>query len=366
MARTTALCIFSNLLGNVSMTRLLVNALNHVPDLDPAYLIVEPEDYRRYPAPWWARLSDPWQAQFLARRKAAAELKKQYDFLWVYGWEMAVGFRNLARRVPAAVTLDTVPLTMDRQLRQRGLGGWKRTAAHQIHHRALRAAAPAYRVWLPMTSDCAQSLQEDYGVQPGRCRVTLNPQDVDWWTPPPRRLAPPWRLLFVGNDFQRKGGDRLMRLCSHHFSGGCTWTIVSNDPSFADRRLPPGVRWVRGATREQVRQCYWESHLFVFPTMQDFAPQVLAEAASAGLPVLATNLGGIGNLVRHGATGWLLPQGASDEQWAEALRNMLSDPQRLRRMSLQARQFAEDWLDVRRFERLVAEVVALLREPMQP
>src|SRR5579885_3346020 len=136
---------------------------------------------------------------------------------------------KLARRVPAAVTLDTVPLTMDRQRRQRGLGGWKRTAAHQIHHRALRAAAPAYRVWLPMTSDCAQSLQEDYGVQPGRCRVTLNPQDVDWWTPPPRRLAPPWRLLFVGNDFQRKGGDRLMRLCSHHFSGGCTWTIVSND-----------------------------------------------------------------------------------------------------------------------------------------
>ncbi len=137
------------------------------------------------------------------------------DILWVHGWENAVAFRDLARRMPAAVWLDAVPATMDRQLRLRGANPWKRAVAHQIHHRAFRAAAADFDCWLPMASEGARSLERDYGVDPERCFVTLSPQNIEWWAPPPRSFAPPWRALFVGNDFERKGGE---------FCSGCTRT----------------------------------------------------------------------------------------------------------------------------------------------
>jgi len=361
MANIKALCIFTSLRGNSSMTQTLIGALDRLPGVDATHVILNPEDYVNCPAPWWARLTDPWQAEFIARQKTRAERQKHFDILWVFGWENVVAFQDLAKRMPAAVTLDSVPATLDRQLRFRGVGSWKRSVAHQIHHRAFRAAAARFECWLPMASDCAASLAHDYGVDPGRCVVTLTPQDIDWWAPPSRNFAPPWRALFVGNDFERKGGEFLLRLYAGHLANTCALTIVSNDPALAGRKLPPGVQWIRGATKDQVRDAYWSSDIFLLPTRQDFAPQVVAEASAAGLPSFATDLGGIPDLIQSGESGFTLPREASLEQWAERIRSLLAEPEALRQMSGRARRFAEESLSLERFDRLVSNVVDRLQ-----
>ena len=361
MAGTKALCIFTSFLGNASMTRTLVRALDRLPGLDPTYVILTGDDYAKYPAPWWARLTNPWQVEFIARKKTQAERERQFDILWVLGWENVVAFRDLARRMPAAVTLDSVPATMDRQIRLRGGGSWRRVVAHQIHHRAFRAAACNFDCWLPWTSECAASLQHDYGVDPARCLVTLLPQDIDWWAAPSRSFVPPWRALFVGNDFERKGGEFLLRLYSGHLAAACTLTIVSNDPALARRQLPPGVQWIRGATKDQVREAYWNSHIFLLPTRQDYGPMVVAEASAAGVPSFATNVGGVPDLIQDGESGYILPREASLEQWAERIHGLLADPEALRRMSDRARRFAEEFLGLDRFGLLVSNVVDRLR-----
>jgi len=350
MADTKALCIFTSILGNASMARILRSALDRLPGLDPTYAILNVEDYANYPAPWWARLTSPWQAELIMRQKTRAERRRQFDILWVHGWENAVAFRDLARRMPAAVVLDSVPATMDRQLRLRGASPWKRTVAHRIHHRSFRAATAEYNCWLPMGSDCARSLEQDYGVDPGRCSVTLVPQDIGWWASPPRSFAPPWRALFVGNDFERKGGGFLLRLYAGHLANACTLTIVSNDPALARCTLPPGVQWIRGATKDQVRDAYWNSHIFLLPTLQDFAPQVIGEAAAAGLPSFSTDVGEIPDLIQSGETGFVLPREASTEQWADRILSLLAEPEALRRMSGRARIFAEEFLGLERFD----------------
>ncbi len=361
MANTKALCIFTSLLGNASMTRTLMKALGRMPGLDPTFVIVNVDDYGNYPAPWWARLTNPWQAEFIARQKTQAERQKPFDILWVHGWESAVAFQDIAKRVPAAVTLDSVPATMDRQLRLRGANSWKRTVAHVLHHRAFHAAATRFACWLPMASDCAASLERDYGVDPERCVVTSAPQDIDWWAPPSRSFAPPWRALFVGNDFERKGGEFLLRLYKGHLADVCTLSIVSNDPALAGRQLPPGVHWIRGATKDQVRDAYWNSHILLLPTRQDFAPQVVAEASAAGLPSIATDVGGVPDLIQSGESGYILPREASLEQWAERIHSLLAEPEALRRMSGRARKFAEEFLNTERFDRLVSNVIERLR-----
>jgi glycosyltransferase involved in cell wall biosynthesis len=361
MADTKALCIFTSILGNAWMVQSLVRALDRVPGLDPTYVILGGDDYAAYPAPWWARLSDPWQAEFIARRKSRIERQRQFDILWILGWEYVVAFRDLARRMPAAVWLDAVPATVDRQLRLRGATSWKRPVAHEVHHRAFRAAAAGFECWLPMASECARSLEHDYGVEPERCFVTLSPQDIDWWASPSRSFAPPWRALFVGNDFERKGGEFLLRLYSSRLANVCTLTIVSNDPALAGRKLPPGVLWIRGANKEQVREAYWNSHIFLLPTRQDYGPHVVAEALAAGVPAFATGVGAVPDMIQSGENGFVLPRDASLDQWADRILSVLADPEALRRMSERARRFAEEFLSLERFDRLVAKVVERLR-----
>ncbi|HML17223.1 MAG TPA: glycosyltransferase family 4 protein [Bryobacteraceae bacterium] len=365
MSNTRALCIFSSVLGNAAVTRSLIRALDRVPELDPTYVILNADDYLSYPAPWWARLTNPWHSEFIARRKTELVRKQPFDVLLVYTWENAVAFRDMANRMPAAAMMDCVPATMDRQLRLRGRNNWKRRVSHWVHHRAFRSAAAEFDQFLPKTSDCLKSLVEDYGVEPSRCAVTLAPQDLDWWNPRPRSFTAPWRILFAGNDFERKGGDFLLRLYSDYLAKACELTILSNDPDLASRQLPEGVRWVKGATREQLREAFWDSHLFLLPTRQDFAPQVVAEAAAAGLPSLATGVDGIPDLIRDGETGFILPREASAEQWAEKVHGLLADPEALQTMSSQARRFAEEHLSLERFDRLVSDVIARLRAAME-
>ena len=356
MAKTKALCVFTNVLGNAAMTRTLVGAIDRLSGIDPTYVTLDGDDYVNYPAPWWARFMNPWQAQFVVREKTQAERKRQFDILWVHGWENVVVFQDLAEQIPAAVTMDSVPATMDRQIRLRGGGSWKRAVAHQIHHRTFRAAASNFDCWLPWTTECAASLQHDYGVDPDALsgdivasRHRLVGRSIE-------EFRPPWRALFVGNDFERKGGEFLLRLYSGYLAGVCTLTIVSNDAALANGNFLAGVQWIRGATKEQLRDAYWNSHIFLLPTLQDYGPMVIAEALAAGLPSIATHVGGIPDLIQNGESGYILPREASLEQWGERIHGLFADPEALRRMSLTGRRFAEESLSLDRFGRLVSSV----------
>ena len=68
MARTKALCIFTTVLGHKTVVSRLAEALDGLKDLEPTYVLVGPEDYAKYPAPWWARTMDPWEFEYVARR----------------------------------------------------------------------------------------------------------------------------------------------------------------------------------------------------------------------------------------------------------------------------------------------------------
>src|SRR5262249_39296452 len=209
---------------------------------------------------------------------------------------------------------------------------------------------------------CAEALAGNYGVGSDRCFVTLAPQDLDTWTPAGRNFSSPLRLLFVGNDFLRKGGDFLLHLYEQHLAGACRLTIASNDAVLEIRRLPAGVEWLRGRNREQLLDIYQQSHLCVFPSKQDFMPHALCEAVATGLPCAASDVGSVRDIVRDGETGWLMPRDATPAQWAAKLLDCAARPDELARLSPGARQFAEEKLGMPRFENLIREIVERLRK----
>jgi glycosyltransferase involved in cell wall biosynthesis len=93
--------------------------------------------------------------------------------------------------------------------------------------------------------------------------------------------------------------------------------------------------------------------IFCLTSDSEGTPNAILEAMSAGLPVVATRVGGIPRLVRDGVTGLLIPPG-DDHALTDALRTLLRDPERAREMGKagRARVEAEFGCDaiVRQFE----------------
>ena len=354
------LCILTTLLGNKPTAMRLMEALQGLEWIEPTFVLVTMDDYKTHPAPLWAKLSNAWEARSVARRKVGPLLGQQFDALLVNCWEYVVEFQDLARRLPAAALMDAVPANVNTQLIHRSQGGWRRSLAHWLQDGPFKRAARHFRFFLPTGSDTIASLERDYGIPRERCFATLQPQDLNVWAPVPHVYSRPLRLLFVGNDFLRKGGDFLLRLYAEHLSDDFVLTIASRDPGLERRPLPKGVTWLRDRDRDQLIEVYRAADLFILPTQQDFMPQVLAEALSTGVPCMANDVGGIREMVRDGETGFLIPPDASMEAWAERLRYLSSHPGELSRMAANARRFAEANLGMDRFRGLVSNVMQRL------
>jgi glycosyltransferase involved in cell wall biosynthesis len=77
-------------------------------------------------------------------------------------------------------------------------------------------------------------------------------------------------------------------------------------------------------TDAQLADCYLASDVFVLPSRQETSPLVILEAMYAGLPIVATKVGGISELVPDGVHGYLV-EPARPERLAEKLGALLRD-----------------------------------------
>lgn len=181
-----------------------------------------------------------------------------------------------------------------------------------------------------------------------------------------RTISTPARLLFVGFDWERKGGAlataavHMLRADGH---------AVELDIVGCDR--PEGevdtqsIRF-HGRLDKQVPEqaakldrLYEEAHLFILPTQAECYGMVFAEAASYGIPVISTATGGVPSVVQDGVTGILVPQGASAEALAGAVEQAIADPARYEAMSSAALDAAARRLNWDVWAEALAAAVAL-------
>ncbi len=126
----------------------------------------------------------------------------------------------------------------------------------------------------------------------------------------PRRKGT--RLLFVGADFERKGGAELLLAFGkvHEAVPGARLRMVTSVPErYAGLARQPGVEIVGSAPREDLYATHYPwADVFVSATYQDTYGLALIEAMAFGLPVVATRVFGMEEIVAHGRTGLLLAQ----------------------------------------------------------
>jgi hypothetical protein len=131
----------------------------------------------------------------------------------------------------------------------------------------------------------------------------------------------PLRLLFVGNDFVRKGGDRLPEIAQRlRAEMPAVLRVVSNDPAAAAILGDAGevVRGVRHPA--ELSEVYAWADVLLLPTRNDTNPLVITEAAVAGVPSVVSNIGAVAEVVEHARRGWLMDRSASNEAWGEPAR----------------------------------------------
>jgi glycosyltransferase involved in cell wall biosynthesis len=94
---------------------------------------------------------------------------------------------------------------------------------------------------------------------------------------------------------------------------------------------------------------------FALSTYAEGLPLVLLEAMAHGKPVVATNVGGIGELVTHDQTGMLVPE-RSPEEFAAALGSVLRSPEKARQLARSACEHVRQNFSEQQFHRQVKEL----------
>jgi glycosyltransferase involved in cell wall biosynthesis len=204
----------------------------------------------------------------------------------------------------------------------------------------------------PWSSWAADSLRRQ-GVPPERITVLPPGVDLDLWrprAPRPRADADALRLLFVGGDFERKGGRMLLDVVRARCAGRVELDIVTPEAV----EPGPGVRVHRLAPNSDgLRDLYAQADLFVLPTRAECFGIATIEAMASGLPAIVGDVGGARDIVDDGSTGWLIEP--SEEGLAGALERALRHRDALPAMGVRARQVAETRFDGRRNdERIVS------------
>ena len=95
--------------------------------------------------------------------------------------------------------------------------------------------------------------------------------------------------------------------------------------------------------------------VFVIPSLQEGFGLSAAEAMAAGVPVVASGIGGLSQIVEHGRTGLLVPPGDADSL-REAVDQLLADSQRRREFAEAGRRSVKERFDLRRMVGQVEQV----------
>jgi glycosyltransferase involved in cell wall biosynthesis len=137
------------------------------------------------------------------------------------------------------------------------------------------------------------------------------------------------RILFVGIDWERKGGPTLLAAFDKVAAdfAHATLTIAGCSPALSH----PRARATGLLPRAEVASLFADASIFCLPSVVEPSAVASVEAMAFKLPVVATTVGGFPGMVVNGETGLLVPPNDANAL-AGALANLLADPPRARSM----------------------------------
>lgn len=206
----------------------------------------------------------------------------------------------------------------------------------------------------------AKRVRSDYGVPENKVSLVYSPIDLGIFYPIHRGEAraqlgiPPTAKVAIYHgriDLAYKGLDVLIKawkLLSHDLSDQDLRLIIVGTGTDADKfgRLVTetkvrGVQWINQWVhdRSAIRRYLSAADIYVFPSRGDACPNAVLEAMACGLPIVASDVNGIGDILEYGnqSAGVLVPPG-DIHAFANSLRHLLDDQLLRHELSCRARR----------------------------
>jgi len=215
-------------------------------------------------------------------------------------------------------------------------------------HAMERAALSRCALALYSSRHAAASAIRDYGADPRKVRVipfganlesgrARDEVRADLDARPRDRC----RLLFLGKDWQRKGGEIALEVARWLNSASLPTeiTFVGGEP-LPKGPLPSFAHYAgyldKGAAADVARLSglLRESHFLILPSRAESFGIVFCEANSFGVPALASDVDGIPSAITNGLNGQMFPRAATPEDYGRFVRELFADYERYRALAL--------------------------------
>ena len=341
--------------GNAVFFENLSSALYRRNDAEFTFLPIElspPEFFKNVPP---FSVNDSLKNAMVARSRIRKLERNgaRFDAAFINHVTPAYFLANFMERIPTIMSLDVTPRLLD------GYSGWYKTSSpssprHPIEYLKQKSTRNVYArsaSLMPWSDWVKRSLITDYAIDEENIQILHPGIDLEFWQCDKNRgleedATQSFKILFVGGDFVRKGGDLLLEVASLPEFERCDFHIVTRDfqgPRSNNVKVYANI----DPNSDQLRALYREADVFVIPTRADCSSLAICEAMAMQLPVISTDVGGVGEIVENGDTGFIVSVGSA-KALAEKLR-VLRDNGPLRvSMGHRGRKKAESEYDVER------------------
>lgn len=276
---------------------------------------------------WVKKLPLSWLPRSFAFANKVRQVNKNQQFDWILASDYAVGWA-LAMRKPKAklaimVNDDNFLLIYQPGEHQKGISRgkrWARRLGYFFEKSAVRRADLVIS-----NSLYTKSLVEKiYPVPASKSKLLYKVVDLSWFTCKERKTNPPRHFLFVKNDWRRGGLDLILwafSQLSHQKEIVFTLAGISESEKgvVADLIQKSGFQGNTNLLglikRHELKQLIDRADVFISMSRQEALGVSCLEAMAAGLPVIATDAGGLKEVLDNGMAGCMLPVDDANSLW---------------------------------------------------
>jgi glycosyltransferase involved in cell wall biosynthesis len=273
--------------------------------------------------------------------------------------DLVIHIRNTYRptRVPFANFLDNTAA-----LSQEGWPAWRLgTLSFRMRRRAEKRQFDRAVAVFTAAEHVAKDVVDRYGQSRSKVRAVGGGTNFTAQLNRPAKEGNKFSILFVGRDFERKGGAVLVRAFAqlHKEQPECVLTIVG------PTRLPPAILDQPGidfrgpiSDRETLSNLYARSDVFCLPALYEPYGLVIQEALAHGTPCIVSDVGALYELTGYGNGGSMVQAGDETDLLA-ALRLYATNPVLLDEKRRGTREVLTNMTWVKVADRMVSHLGAM-------
>lgn len=334
-----------------------LNLMHGLSTHDGIEAILIPVNYN-FPGHWITKIpgiSNHVAGTLLARKEILDGFDQLQDIDAVVWGTWAMKFvPQLIEKFPSFFVMDITPNQMEsyKDVYDLGTSRFRLLTTAKDYH--IRRTYRHSFCFFPWSHYCADSLIRDWNVPPSMVEVVSPGVDVTRFIPGEPNTGGPVRILFVGGNLERKGGDILVEW-ARKMGSKVQVTLVTKEQVCS---VPTNVTVLHGVEPNSAAliQHYQAADIFALPTRADCYSMVAMEAMACGIPVVISDVGGIKDIVDDGITGFLTPH-HDDCVFFERLEHLVENQPLRRQMAAAARERAVTFFDATRCAKVLGNHV---------